>query len=148
MARTAQRPTGGPWSLLQVRTAAGVTEALARSAHRAGLINTRRLVETDIVTLRVAASLLSAPTALDGTSRVQQEERMATRNRMAMFITREIIADGDTSGYLLVFPDEAMRAEDDLALAGALRKRPTQPVLVLPVGAWLAALPSPASVAS
>jgi hypothetical protein len=142
MARHAQRPADGRWSLLQVRTAAGVTEAIARSAHRSGLIDTTALTGTDVVTLRVAAALLTAPTAFDGRSRTQQEEQVARRNRMAMFQAREMIQAGARDGYLLVFPDEAMTAEDDLALIGVIRKRPTQAALVLPVGRWLAEMPA------
>lgn len=132
----------------QVRTEAGVTDAVAKGAVRAGLINGTRLTQDHVVLLRVAVALICSPTPFDGRSRVQHEEQIGRRNRLAMGTAAEMIRDRLTCGYLIVFPDESMSVEDDLDLTRAVRKRPTSPALVLPIGAWISDLAPVTAVAS
>lgn len=124
---------------MQVRTAAGVTEAVARSAHRQRLIDATRLTQDDVVLLRVAAALMTAPLPLDGRSRVEHERDLARRNDLAMRIARDSVARREGPGaHLVVFADEVSPASSLIEVMGLLEKRPGAPVLLLPIGAWIA----------
>lgn len=148
MARPVMREPGGRWSLQQVGREAGVTDAVAKGVVRSGLLNQNRLTQDHVVLLRVAVALIASPTPFDGRSRVQHEEEIGRRNRRAMGTAAEMVRDRLTSGYLIVFPDESMAVEDDLDLTRAIRKRPTSPALVLPIGAWITDLIPATEVAS
>lgn len=136
------REAGGRWSLQQVHLEAGVTLAVARTVARKGMIDPDALTEGDVVTLQVAAALLEAPRPSG--SRTQTAATVAARDEQALAATREVLARPtvDAATVLLIAPDGAEVAADLLGLMNALSSRRGQPVLVLPVGEWIAGLPS------
>lgn len=142
MARPVQRGTRG-WSLLQVRQAAGVTEATARAADRAGLIDAAALTVTDVALLRLAATLLNSPPPLDGAGRGEHQPTITARNDLAMRLARAAAKDGaGPDHHLVIFPDEAADAASLFEAASLLSKRPQAVAMVVPLGRWLADLPS------
>lgn len=141
MARPIQRGTTR-WSLMQVRQAAGITEATARAADRAGLIDATALTVADVALLKVAATLLHTPPPLDGTSRTVHHDLVTARNDLAMRLARQSVSTGVPEDFhLVLFPDEVTPASSLFEAASLLSKRPNAVAVVIPLGRWLADLP-------
>jgi hypothetical protein len=141
--RPVLRQPGGRWSLQQVYIEAGITLSVARTVVRKGLMDPDALTEVDIVVLRVAAALLDAPRPF-GQARTQAAETVQSRDEQALSLTRDLLAGDrvDPAAALLVSATEALLAPDLLALMNGLAARRGSTVLMLPVGEWVAALPS------
>lgn len=136
------RSAAGPWSLLQVAAAAGVTERVARTCTARGYLPRAGLRPRDIVRLRVAATLLNAPrpasvTPAAGAAVIER------RNRRALDLVDQALdaTPRQDTAMVVVTPADAVLASNPLLAAGLIAECGSDPVLVLPVGAWIAHLP-------
>jgi hypothetical protein len=141
--RPVLRQPGGRWSLQQVYIEAGITLSVARTVVRKGLMDPDALTEDDVVVLRVAAALQEAPRPF-GQPRTQAADTVQTRDEQALALTRDLLAAdrADPSAALLISAEEAALAPDLLALMNGLAARRGATILMLPVGEWIASLPS------
>jgi hypothetical protein len=149
MPRPVLRTPGGRWSLSQVYTEAGITLAVARTVVRQGRIDPSELTEDDVVVLRVAAALLEAPRPL-GMPRNQTAETVRKRDDRALALTRDALASrsehpmSTAQATLAVFPADVIMARTSFQLMAAVEEQVLRgdAALLLPVGAWIAALRS------
>lgn len=136
MARQPQRDTRGRWSLRQIASEARLTLRTITRLADLGWIDATNLGYRDIAVSRVAAALLDAPRA-PGTSREQAPTVHAERVSQALALTRDLAARADKiDDQWLIITAEVSTLGNALAVANAVSQQ-TQPVLLLPVGAWV-----------
>lgn len=141
MSRPAMRPSGGRWSLSQVHTHAGVSLAIARRVAALGWLDAADLTAADIVVLQVGAALLDAPRP--GGPRTGRST-VTARDGQALALAREVTrrGGGDLGLTLVVAAEEVAVAENIVGLMNAVHSRAGSPLLLLPLGAWVRALPA------
>ncbi|MGV8845827.1 MAG: hypothetical protein ACOH1Y_17510 [Propionicimonas sp.] len=95
----------------------------------------------DVVILQVAAALLDAPRP-SGPRRSHQHHQ--ARNEQALALARAHVRDRPANPdlQLIITPDGAGIAENLIGLMNALSQAAAVPLLLLPLGAWIAALPA------
>ena len=132
----------GRWSLRAVSQAAGLTESSARSLVRLGYLDPADLHEVDIVTARVAAAVTATPAP--GVVRGRNiPVEVSERDKTAVALTRQALNGATPLHALLVVSAEAVTYLGSPAeLTALLAELPAQPLLLLPIGTWIAELPS------
>jgi len=141
MARTPQR--SARWSLRQVSIDAGVSQAAARAAVRAGHLDADNLGAGDVLVLKVAVMLRAFCPA--GELRPANEARATPRrDTEAVALLRAGAAGLTEESALLLTANRAVLARTflDVSQETGQLARDAVPYLVVPVGRWAAELPS------
>lgn len=137
MARPVMRNTHGRWSLAQVAAEAGITPRTARTLVASGYLDLNRLGYKDVLSARVAATLLDAPLPA-GQNRTEARDQTVARNFEALRLARTIIEDPAPTrdSLLAVLPTGVRLITNTMQAVGAVGDMGAQPLLLLPVGEW------------
>lgn len=124
----------GRWSLRQVAHHAGVSHATARRVAQLGWVDQDNLTAHDVPFLRVAVAVLDAPAGA-GQDRRTISPAVTARNTEAIRLCRDLQHKPDPQAILVLSPTAATLTDPyDIARAVA---HTTDPLLIVPVGAWL-----------
>lgn len=135
------------WSLLRVCREAGLTEATGRAMVRLGHLNPADLDESDVVAARVAAAITGALPA-PGTVRARNAPtEVSDRDALAVLRARRIASAGvNPEAYLVLTTSTVRLATTTCEVAALLDACAGEPLMLLPIGAWVTELPSRTAV--